>query len=526
MEQRPKFYLTTAIFYPSPRPALHSLFEAIGADVLARYRRLEGRETRFLTGLDEHSANVERDAREQGIAPQALIDPWADTWREIFDRFAISYDRFIRTTDADHARAASEMVRRAMAAGDVYKGTYSGWFCTGCNEFKTEAQLIDGRCPDHPTLDPQWLEEDNYFFALSRYQEQLERLYAEQPDFCQPEHFRNEVLGWLREGLRDFSISRSGAAWGIPFPDDPAHRIYVWFDALTNYLTGTGFPDDPAAYARWWPADVHVIGKNITRFHCLYWPAMLLSAGLPLPRQVFAHGFMLARGRKMSKTEGNFLDPDRMADLFGVDGIRYVVLREVPFDRDADVSLDAFVRRYNADLANDFGNLLNRTLSMTSRFLDGERPPPAPTAESALGAAWAEAWRVYAERLDAFLLHEALAALWGFVGDANRFVDSEQPWVLAKAAREGDAQASERLRHSLGDLLEACRLVGLAVAPFLPTTAPRVAAQLGYDYPYGPAGEGGPPLAELAGWGAGGAGGHVGQAHILFPRLETKAEPA
>ena len=277
------FYLTTAIFYPSPAPALHSLFEAIGADALVRYQRLMGDDVRFLTGMDEHSANVERAATERGVEPRDLVDPWAATWRAGVRRFGISYDRFIRTTDADHARASTEMVRRAQASGDIYKGTYSGWYCPGDNEFKTEAQLVDGQCPDHPTLELQWLEEENWFFRLSRYQERLEQLYRDNPSFCEPEHFRNEVLGWLRDGLRDFSISRAGTEWGIPFPDDPDHRIYVWFDALTNYITGAGFPDDPDAFAKWWPADVHVIGKNITRFHCLYWPAMLMSAGLPLP---------------------------------------------------------------------------------------------------------------------------------------------------------------------------------------------------------------------------------------------------
>jgi methionyl-tRNA synthetase len=523
MNDRARFYLTTAIFYPSAKPALHSLFEAIGADAIVRHRRLMGRETRFLTGMDEHSANVERAATEQGVSPRALVDPWAENWRGAFDRFGISYSRFIRTTDPDHARASTEMVTRAMAAGDIYKGTYSGWYCPGDNEFKTDQQLVDGRCPDHPTLELQWLEEENWFFALSKYQERLEQLYRDNPTFCQPEHFRNEVLGWLKDGLRDFSISRAGGQWGIPFPGDPDHRIYVWFDALINYITGAGFPDDMDAFAKWWPADVHVIGKNITRFHCLYWPAMLMSAGLALPKQVFAHGFLLAKGEKMSKTRGNVLDPDEMVRLFGVDGVRYVVLREVPFDRDADVSFDGFLRRYNADLANDFGNLLNRTLTMTSRFVDGERPAPRAVPESELGAAWAATWTAYVKSMDTFLLHDALAALWEFVGQANRFVDREQPWALAKSAKAGDAEAADRLRFTLGDLLEACRLLSLAAAPFMPAAAQRVHSQLGVAYPYDATGAGGPPLAELAAWGGSGRGGLVGAQEILFPRVEIEA---
>ncbi len=517
MADRERFYLTTAIFYPSRQPALHSLFEAIGADAIVRHRRMMGLEARFLTGMDEHSANVERLASEQGVTPRDLVDPWSDTWRAAFDRFAISYDRFIRTTDPDHARASIEMVTRAMDAGDIYKGTYSGWYCPGDNEFKTDAQLVDGRCPDHPTLELQWLEEENWFFRLSAYQERLEQLYRDNPSFCEPEHFRNEVLGWLRDGLRDFSISRAGGQWGIPFPTDPEHRIYVWFDALTNYITGAGFPDDTASFDKWWPADVHVIGKNITRFHCLYWPAMLMSAGLPLPRQVFAHGFMLDKGAKMSKSQGNVLDPDHMVARMGVDGVRYVVLREVPFDRDADVSYEGFVRRYNADLANDFGNLLNRTLNMTSRYLDGERPAPR---QGELAAAWSEARRDYDTKMGGFLLHDALAAIWSFVGESNRFVDREQPWVLAKQAQSGDADAADRLRGVLGDLLEACRLIGLAVAPVMPAAAERVSKQLGHGHPYQANGSGGPSLAEQLSWAAGESGGRIGSPEILFPRVE------
>jgi methionyl-tRNA synthetase len=514
------YYLTTAIFYPSPRPALHSLFEAIGADAIARYHRLAGQEVRFLTGLDEHSANVERDAREQGVDPHALIDPWAATWQGTFARYAISADRFIRTTDADHALAAAEMVRRAQANGDVYEGVYSGWFCTGCNEFKTDQQLVDGRCPDHPTLEPQWLEEANYFFRLSAYQERLERLYEENPSFCEPEHFRNEVLGWLREGLRDFSISRAGATWGIPFPGDERHRIYVWFDALTNYLTGAGFPDDAEALSRWWPADLHVIGKNITRFHCLYWPAMLMSAGLPLPKQVFAHGFMLERGEKMSKTRGNIRDAEETANEIGVDGARYVVLREVPFDRDADVTWDGFIRRYNADLANDLGNLVNRTVSMSGRYLDGHLPPVTDAGEPADREMRATAERVvaaYRAAMERQHIDEALAAMMELASAANGYAESQAPWALHKA---GDAV---RLGRVLAVMAEACRIVGHLLAPAAPDGARRLLEQLGAPPPYDEKGAGGPGLDALVAWGGGPADWQTGEASPLFPRLEVEA---
>ena len=517
MTGRDTYYLSTAIFYPSERPALHSVFEAIGADAIARYNRLLGKETRFLTGFDEHSANVERDARELGVDPHELIDPWAATWKATFDRFGISADRFIRTTDPDHAVASAEMVRRAQAAGDVYEGLYSGWYCTGCNEFKTDQQLVDGRCPDHPTLEPQWLEEHNYFFRLSAYQQRLERLYADNPSFCEPERFRNEVLGWLREGLRDFSISRSSTTWGIPFPGDESHRIYVWFDALTNYLTGAGFPNDQASMDRWWPADLHVIGKNITRFHCLYWPAMLMSAGLPLPRQVFAHGFMFdVSGQRMSKTTGNTEDPDEMADRFGVDGVRYAVLAEVPFDRDANVTLDGFVRRYNADLANDLGNLVNRTISMANRYLGGTLPPLGTDvpADAELRATAERAVDAYRGAMEQLQFDEALAAVMDLTTAANGYVESQAPWSLNKAGE------SERVGQVLARLAEACRLLGHLVAPFTPAAGRGLLTQLGVEVLYDERGAGGPGLETLLAWGAGPTGWQTGAPQPLFPRIE------
>ena len=516
-----RFYLTTAIFYPAPKPVLHSMFEAIGADAIARYHRLLGEDVRFLTGMDEHSANVERDAREQGIDPHELIDPWAARWKETFERFGISADRFIRTTDPDHAEASVEMVRRAQAAGDVYKGVYSGWFCPGDNEFKTESQLVDGRCPDHPTLELKWLEEQNYFFRLSRYQQPLERLYADNPSFCEPEHFRNEVLAWLREGLRDFSVSRSGTTWGIPFPGDPAHRIYVWFDALTNYLTGAGFPNDRAAMDRWWPADLHVIGKNITRFHCLYWPAMLMSARLPLPKRVFAHGFMLdISGQRMSKTTGNTEDPDEAAATFGVDGVRYAVLAEVPFDRDANVTFDSFVRRYNADLANDLGNLVNRTVSMSGRYLDGRLPAVTASTQPAdleIRETAERAIEAYRAAFDRCHLDEALAAIMQLANAANGYAESQAPWSLNKA---GD---SERVGQVLAVMGEACRILGHLLAPVAPTGARAIHEQLGAPPPYDERGAGGPGLDVLTAWGRGPEALATGRPTPIFPRIEVEA---
>jgi methionyl-tRNA synthetase len=548
MPDRDRYYLTTAIAYANNKPGLHTLYEVIGADVIARWHRMTGDDTRFLTGTDEHSINIAQAAVDEGRSARDFVDEKVGYFRVAEDALAISPDRFIRTTDPDHIRAAQEMVRRAYANGDIYLGTYEGWYCPneGFRNATDVQETARGTiCPNHPDVPLQWLTERNWFFRLSAYQNRLERHFAEHPDFVQPDYRRNEMLGFIRGGLEDFSISRerTPGGWGIPFPiaedgssalledgswDPEAGVIYVWYDALINYITGAGFPDDMDAFERWWPADLHVIGKDIARFHTIFWPAMLWSAGLEAPRRVWVHGWLLAAGgERMSKSRGNFLDPNDFVAAFGQDGARYVVLREVAFDRDTEVSWDSFVRRYNADLANDVGNLLNRTVSMTNRYLGGERPAPRAASDSPLAEGWADTVGVYRERLEGCLLHAALGELWEFVGTANKVVDAEQPWVLAKAAKAGDVAATSQLRDVLGDLLEACRLIGLAVAPYMPGIAPRVLRQLGFEYAYGADGNGGPPLHEELAWGArAGEGGRVTDPQPLFPRLETESEAA
>jgi methionyl-tRNA synthetase len=540
MSPKPRYYVTTAIAYANNRPGLHTIYEVIGADVLARWHRMKGDETRFLTGTDEHSVNIAQRAAELGKTPKEFVDENVALFRKAEDALLISPDRFIRTTDPDHVRSAQEMVRRAYANGDIYVGDYEGWYCPA-EGFKAASDVVEGpegtRCPNHPTVPLQWLSEHNWFFRLSAYQERLEKHFEEHPGFAQPDFRRNEMLGFIRGGLEDFSISRAGAEWGIPFPimpdgssaqrpdgswDPAAGTIYVWYDALINYVTGAGFPDNPAEFAKWWPADLHVIGKDIARFHTIYWPAMLWSAGMEAPRGVWIHGWLLAQGERMSKSLGNFLDPIDVVKTLGADGARYVTLREVAFDRDTDVSWDSFVRRYNADLANDFGNLVNRTVSMANRYFGGERTAPGP--KGALGEAWTSVLANYAEKLDSCLLHDALGALWEFVGAANRHVDSTQPWSLAKAMRAGDDEAGKRLRAVLGDLVEACRLVALAAAPFIPTASARAVAQLGYEYGYAADGNGGPALLDELAWGRhSGKAGQLGAAEPLFPRIETEA---
>jgi methionyl-tRNA synthetase len=544
MPDRPRFYLTTAIAYANNAPGLHTVYEVIGADVIARWHRMLGDDTRFLTGTDEHSVNIAQAAAAQGRTPREFVDEKVALFRAAEDALLISPDRFIRTTDPDHYRSAQEMVRRAYANGDIYLDTYEGWYCP--NEgFKNASDLLETakgmQCPNHPNVELQWLSERNWFFRLSAYQDRLLEWYEAHPDFVQPDYRRNEMLGFIRQGLQDFSISRAGATWGIPFPiaengetaqredgtwDPEAGTIYVWYDALINYITGAGFPDDLESFRRWWPADLHVIGKDIARFHTIYWPAMLWSAGIDAPRHVWVHGWLLvAGGERMSKSLGNFLEPQAVVAAFGADGARYTTLREVAFDRDTEVSWDSFRRRYNADLANDFGNLVNRTVSMVNRYLGGERPAPRTAADSSLGAGWPETLRRYRAALDACLLHDGLAELWTFVSGANKTVDAEQPWTLAKAAKAGDEDAGRRLRLVLGDLVEACRLIGLAVAPFMPGAAPRILEQLGHAYPYEADGNGGPDILELLEWGASaGEAGRVIETPVpLFPRIEAEA---
>jgi methionyl-tRNA synthetase len=538
---RPRYYLTTAIAYPNNKPGLHTLYEVIGADVIARWHRMTGDATRFLTGTDEHSVNIAQRAADLGRDPREFVDEMVGLFTAAEAALEIAPDRFIRTTDPDHRRASQEMVRRAYANGDVYLGRYEGWYCP--NEgFKAPSDLLETaqgfRCPNHPDVELQWLTEKNWFFRLSAYRDRLVEHFEAHPDWVQPEYRKNEMLAFLRHGLDDISISRETFHWGIPFPiaengesseredgswDPEAGVIYVWFDALINYITGAGFPDDPASFGQWWPADLHVIGKDINRFHTVIWPAMLMSAGLPLPRKVWVHGFMTIQGEKMSKSRGNFLEPADLVATFGADGARFVTLREVPFDRDADVSWESFVRRYNADLANDFGNLVNRTVSMANRYLGGERPEPG--SGGPLPAGWPSVVDAVQAAIDGCLLHEAIAAVWSFVGDANRFVDAEKPWELNKQAAAGDAEVAARLRTTLGDLVEACRLIALAAGPFIPGTGPRVLAQLGYDWPYAADGNGGPPLRDELRWAAhAGLPGRLGPAEPLFPRLEVETE--
>ena len=509
------FYITTAIDYPNAPPHVGHSLEKVAADVIARYHRLQGHDTLFSMGLDVNSQHVVQAARANNIDLVIWINQMDEAFRQAWSKLDISYDRWILTTEERHFRASQEMIRRAQERGDIYKSIYSGWYCPNCNTFYSDEELIDGRCPLHPSLTPEWLEEENYFFALSRYSDRLLAHISEHPDFIVPVVRQSEVLGMIRQGLRDFSVSRRvdrlKEPWGVPFPGDPDHVIYVWFDALTNYLTAVGFPDDTAMFERYWPADVHVIGKDITRFHCLYWPAMLMSAGLPLPRQVAVHGFITLEGERISKTAGNIVGPVELVDEFGADAVRYYLLRNLSFATDGVFSREGLIQRYNDELAKDQGNLLNRVVTMVNRYRGGAIPAPGPGSdlEEDLHRVAAETRQRAQDTLEAWEIGNALHSIWNFVRRTNQYLEQSKPWQLAR-----QPENSAQLDTVLYSAAEAMRLLAIFLAPFIPNAADRIMGQLGLG------------TVGVSAWAREGTWGsrplsRVVTGPLLFPRIET-----
>jgi methionyl-tRNA synthetase len=519
------WYVTTSIPYVNARPHLGFALESVQADALARYHRLKGEDVRFLTGTDENSLKNVRAAEQEGVATRTLVDRNAARFRALRDALDLSFDDFIRTSaDPRHRHGVEKLWAACERSGDIYRRPYRGLYCVGCEQFYAEDELADGLCPEH-LQPPELVEEENYFFRLERYAGQIEELIASERLRIVPQGRKNEVLSFVRRGLRDFSISRSRArahGWGIPTPGDPAQVTYVWFDALGNYITALGYTDEGPLFQRYWvdnPRRVHVIGKDIVRFHAIYWPAMLLSAGLPLPTAIFVHGFITVDGRKISKSLGNTVDPVELAARYGVDALRYYLLREVVATEDADFTLERFIRAYNTGLADQLGNLLHRVAGMVNRYFDGVVPEPDTLQAADHGlVATAEALH---ERVDAaladFAPHEALRAIWELVAAANKYVIDVQPWTLAgqrKSAGPTSAAAEARLRTTLYNLVEALRLVAHGCAPFLPTTAEAIVRRLGIALDMGS------NWSETTSWGRYPAGTTLSEGMVLFPKLE------
>ncbi len=515
------FYITTPIYYVNSVPHLGTAYTTVAADALARYRRMTGHDVMFLTGLDEHGQKVEQAATENNMSPQEWVDSIAPKFVHAWEMLDITNDDFIRTTQPRHERAVQQLAQTLYDRGDIYKGHYEGWYCVPDETYWAEGDLGEGNTCPQCGRTVEFVREDNYFFKLSAYADELLAYFEANPDFIRPESRRNEVLSFVKGGLRDLSVSRSNVKWGVPLPWDAEHTMYVWFDALINYITAVGYgdPTRDATFAHRWPADVHFVGKDIIRFHCVIWPAMLMAAGLPLPKSVFAHGFLLTKGEKMSKSKGNAQSPRDLVNRFGVDGYRYYFLRDVQFGTDGSISMEAMVQRYNGDLANDWGNLCSRLFNMVGKYFDGVVPDPsgAPevTAEDgvlqdiALGLP-----AIYEERMVALDYAGALEATWELVKATNRYIEDSAPWNLAKSE-----ETLPRLAAVLYNALEAVRIAALFCAPVMPMTSVEVWRRMGLDNVFSVT-----DIAAEAAWGRLPVGNTVVKGDPLFPRMVDEAE--
>ncbi|MBI4252607.1 methionine--tRNA ligase [Candidatus Uhrbacteria bacterium] len=485
-----KYYLTTPIYYINDKPHIGHAYTTIVSDILAHYHRLRGADVFFLTGVDENSLKNIEAAEKLGMGDriQEYLDMQSALWKQTWDSLGITYTDFIRTTEERHKQGVEKFWKRVRENGDIYKGTYEGFYCVGCEAFIRETDLVDGKCQHHDK-EPKKLIEENYFFALSKYRERLLAYIEQNPDFVQPQSRRNEIVNYIRDHLEDVSISRQSMKWGIPVPGDPEQVVYVWFDALINYLTGIGYGWDDELFARYWPADLHLVGKEIIKFHCALWPAMLMSAGISLPARVFAHGFFTIDGQKMSKSLGNAIDPVEIAKVHGMDAMRYFLLREVPFGGDGDFSYERFSKRYESDLSKGVGNFVSRVLAMAEKMVSGsisEKMEPDTifsqgisdqVGDDSIHERVQEVWQEYEETFDRIRPDEALDAVWRLISFGDKYIEEKKPWAILKGN-------TEEYTKIIGILLELVRHVSLLLYPFMPETALKVWRSLGVEEPH------------------------------------------